>query len=98
MWRGVYERIFFALAPDALLDPHWIDTERYPFALYNLFTGLGFEVFAGPMPRVSGVQSEFWAPLLAYHSSRAVLLNQRPSTLFADIADIQPLCPVPILG
>ncbi len=50
------------------------------------------------MPRVSGVQPEYWAPLLAYHPSRAVLLNQRPSTLFADIADIQPLCPVPILG
>lgn len=97
-WRTLSERFSDALARDALLDPHWIDTERYPLAFYNLFTALGFEVFAGPMPRVSGVQSAYWAPLLAYHPSRAVLLNQLPSTLFADIADIQPLCPVPILG
>lgn len=97
-WQMLSERFSDALTRDALLDPHWIDTDRYPLALYNLFTALGFEVFAGSMPRVSGVQPQFSAPLLAYHPSRAVLLNQRPSSLFADIADIQPLCPVPILG
>ncbi len=55
-------------------------------------------MFGGPFPRVSGVQAEYRTPLLAFHPSRAVLLDQRPTNLFADIADIQPLCPVPILG
>jgi hypothetical protein len=97
-WSNLSGGFSKALEQDAQLDPHWIDTERYPLALYNLFTALGFEVFAGPFPRVSEVQAEYRLPLLAFHPSRAVLLDQRPTNLFADIADIQPLCPVPILG
>jgi hypothetical protein len=97
-WRDLSQAFSEALGQDAVLNPHWIDTDRYPLALYNLFSGLGFQVFAGPFPRVSGVQADYRMPLLAYHPSRAVLLDRRPSDLFADIADIQPLCPVPILG
>lgn len=97
-WKNLSDGFSTALEQDSELDPHWIDTERYPLALYNLFSALGFEVFAGSFPRVSGVQAEYRTPLLAFHPSRAVLLDQRPTNLFADIADIQPLCPVPILG
>lgn len=97
-WKNLSGSFSKTLEEDAQLDPHWIDTERYPLALYNLFTALGFEVFAVPFPRVSGVQAEFRTPLLAFHPSRAVLLDQRPTNLFADIADIQPLCSVPIFG
>ena len=97
-WETLSVRFSEALERDAQLDPQWIDTDRYPLALYNLFSALGFEVFAGPFPRVSGVQADWRTPLFAFHSSRAVLLDRRPTDLFADIADIQPLCPVPILG
>lgn len=97
-WRNLSNGFLDALERDTVLDPDWISTERYPLALYNVFSVLGFEVFVGPFPRVSGVQAEYRLPLLAYHPSRAVLLDERPAYLFADIADIQPLCPVPILG
>src|ERR1041384_4782881 len=97
-WQDLSLSFSETLKRDAEIDPQWIDTERYLLALYNLFTALGFEIFSGPFPRVSGVESDWRTPLLAYHPSRAVLLDRRPTDLFADIADIQPLCPVPILG
>jgi len=97
-WQDLSVSFSEALRQDAEIDPQWIDTDRYLLALYNLFTALGFEVFAGPFPRVSGVQADWRTPLLAFSPSRAVLLDRRPTDLFADIADIQPMCPVPILG
>jgi hypothetical protein len=97
-WDKLVAGFQLAVEEDARLDPNWVSTDRYPLALYNLFTALGFEVYAGKIPRVSGVQPDYRWPMLAYHPSRAVLLDDRPSWLFADLAEIQPLCPVPILG
>jgi len=96
-WHNLSQEFAEVLSQDVVLDPYWIDTDRYPLAWYNLFSALGVQVFTGPFPRVSGVQADYRMPLLAYHPSRAILLDRRPSDLFADIADIQPLCPVPIL-
>src|SRR5258705_11528436 len=46
-WDNLSGGFSKALEQDAQLDPQWIDTERYPLALYNLFTALGFEVWTG---------------------------------------------------
>ena len=43
-WESLSSRFSEALARDAQLDPQWIDTDRYPVVLYNLFSSLGFAV------------------------------------------------------
>src|ERR1700730_16194918 len=35
-WETLSARFSEALEQDAQLDPRWIDTDRYPLALYNL--------------------------------------------------------------
>lgn len=97
-WKHYSDRLQEVLVEDARLDPNWIDVERYPLALYNLFTALGFKVHVGGVPRISDVQPDYRTPLFAYNNNRAVLIEHDPSMLFADIADIQPVCPVPIVG
>src|SRR5437879_3832469 len=62
-WQSLSRDLSEALSQDRVLDPHWIDTDRYLLALYNLFSALGFQVFAGPFPRISGVQPEYRTPL-----------------------------------
>lgn len=86
------------LAEDIRLDPFWIDTDRYLIAVYNLFRSLGFNVYYGPLPRLSGVQADFRYPLFAYDNHRAILIENNPTYLFADLADIQPRSPLPIIG
>jgi hypothetical protein len=86
------------LEDDIRLDPYWIDTERYLITIFNLFLGLGFKVYFGPMPRVSGVNLDYHFPLLAYDNNRAILVENSPTNLFADLADIQPRIPMPIVG
>ncbi|HXH39771.1 MAG TPA: hypothetical protein VNN08_14175, partial [Thermoanaerobaculia bacterium] len=97
-WREMSGTFAKALEDDVRLEPFWINTNRYPLALYNIFTALGFEVYSGPLPRISGVQPEWRYPFLAYSPMRAVLLDDQASAVFTDLAEIQPLCPVPILG
>jgi len=86
------------LAEDIRLDPFWIDTDRYLIAIYNLFRSLGFNVYYGPLPRLSGVQPNYRYPLFAYDSNRAILIEDNPTYLFADLADVQPRSPYPIIG
>jgi len=86
------------LKEDLRLDPFWIDTDKYLIAVYNLFRSLGFSVYYGPLPRLSGVQSDYHYPLFAYDSNRAILIENNPTYLFADLADIQPRSPIPIIG
>lgn len=97
-WKSFADRFEQALSEDIRLDPHWIDTERYLLALYNIFTSMGFNVHFGPVPRVSGVEPSYRIPIFAYNKRRAILIENRPSYLFTDLADIQPLCPLPVVG
>jgi hypothetical protein len=87
-----------ALKEDERLDPNWIEIDRYLIAIYNIFKALGFNIHGGPFPRISGIQAHFRWPLLAFDNTRAIIISDRPVYLFADLADIQPLCPLPILG
>jgi hypothetical protein len=86
------------LKEDLRLDPFWIDTDRYLIAVYNLFRSLGFNVYYGPIPRLSGVEPDYRFPLLAYDNNRAILIENNPADLFVDLADIQPRSPIPIIG
>jgi hypothetical protein len=97
-WTVLSRDFAETLSQEVMIESSWINADHYLLALYNIFVALGFEMFAGPFPRVSGVHTDYTTPLLAFHPSRAVLLNGHARTLFADIADIQPVCPVPILG
>lgn len=87
-----------SLEEDIRLDPSWIDTDKYLIAIYTLFHSLGFKVYYGPIPRLSGVQPDYRFPLLAYDQNRAILVENNPTYLFADLADIQPRSPLPIIG
>lgn len=97
-WQSFSVSFSEMLLKDKELDPGWIDPERYFIAIFNIFSSLGFKVHFGPIPRLSDVQPEYRYPILVYDNSRAILLENGPINLFADLADIQPLCPLPIIG
>jgi len=86
------------LSEDIRLDPFLIDTEKYLIAFYNLFLSLEFNIYYGPIPRLSGVEPDNRFPLFAYDNNRAILIEDNPAYLFADLADIQPRSPIPIIG
>jgi hypothetical protein len=74
-----------------------VEISRYPIALDNLFRALGFQIYIGPMPTVSGVQPN--DPFhLAYGEARMILIDSFPATLLANLVDIQPLATKPVLG
>jgi hypothetical protein len=97
-WEAFSASFSEALLQDKELDPTWIDPERYLIAIFNIFSSLGFNVHFGPIPRLSDVQAEYRHPIFVYDNQRALLIENRPTYLFADLADIQPLCPLPIIG
>ena len=97
-WEHFASRFEESLEDDIRLEEYWIDTDRYLIAIYNLFRGLGFRLYSGPLPRVSGVQPDYHFPLLAYDSSRAILIENNPTYLFVDLADVQPRSPLPLIG
>lgn len=74
-----------------------VESDHYPIFFDNVFRALGFRIYRGTMPTVSGVQPDqpFHA---AFDASRIILIRSFPSTLFAEIADIQSLANKPILG
>jgi hypothetical protein len=74
-----------------------VESGHYPVFFDNVFKALGFRIYIGTMPTVSGVQPDqpFHA---AFDASRIILIRSYPSTLFAEIADIQQLANKPILG
>jgi len=74
-----------------------IEVSRYPIALDNLFRALGFEIYMGPMPTVSGTQPD-GSFHLAYDDARMILIRDFPANLLAEIVDIQPLASKPVLG
>jgi len=74
-----------------------VDVSRYPIVLDNVFRALGFGIFAGQLPTVSGVQHVDHYHL-AFDSSRMVLMGSHPDSLLSQIVDVQPLSSRPILG
>lgn len=36
--------------------------------------------------------------IFAYNQKRGILIGDRPQNLYADLADIQPACPIPLVG
>lgn len=62
-----------------------------------MFKALGFKIYRGTIPTVSGIQPD--QPFhVAFDASRMILMRDFPSSLFAEIADLQPLATRPILG
>lgn len=74
-----------------------VESSRYPIFFDNIFSALGFRIYRGTIPTISGIQPDqpFHA---AFDTSRTILIRSFPSTLFAEIADIQPIASKPILG
>ena len=80
-----------------LYDYIGIDSNYYPIFFDNVFQALGFGVYIGPMPTVSGTQPN--EPFhIAFDASRIILIRGFPATLFSEIADVQSLSTKPILG
>jgi hypothetical protein len=74
-----------------------VEPAHYPIFFDNVFKALGFGIYRGMMPTVSGIQPD--QPFhVAFDASRMILIRGFPSSLFAEIADVQPLANKPILG
>ncbi|MCK4730248.1 MAG: hypothetical protein KAT28_02920 [Candidatus Aenigmarchaeota archaeon] len=74
-----------------------VDPDYYPIFFDNVFRALGFKIYAGKMPTVSGIQpdSSFH---LAIDNKRLINIKAYTESNFAQIADIQPLSSKPIIG
>lgn len=77
-----------------------IETEYYPIFFDNIFRSMGFRMYAGVLPSISGTKPRYKTlpHLVAIDSKRAILFGNNPKSLYAEIADIQPVCPLPIIG
>lgn len=74
-----------------------VETSYYPIFFDNIFHALGFGIYRGTMPTVSGIQPD--QPFhVAFDASRIILIRSFPSTLFSEIADVQSLSSKPVLG
>jgi len=77
-----------------------IDTSYYPIFFDNIFRSIGFQLFAGKLPSVSGVKPRYRTlpHFIAVDSKRIIMFGSNPQSLFAEIADVQPTSPLPIIG
>jgi hypothetical protein len=77
-----------------------VETQYYPIFFDNIFRSMGFRMYAGDLPSISGTTPRYTVlpHLVAIDSKRAILFGHDPKSLYAEIADIQPLCPLPIIG
>ncbi len=84
----------------AMYDYIGVDTSYYPIFFDNVFRSMGFKLFAGQLPSVSGVKPRYrtLSHFVAADSKRIIMFGSNPQTLFAEIADIQPVSPIPIIG
>ena len=74
-----------------------VEASAYPIFLDNVFRSLGFGIYIGPLPTISGIQPDH--PFhVAFDASRLILIRDSPSQLFAEIAEVQALSSRPILG
>lgn len=77
-----------------------IETSYYPIFFDNIFRSMGFKLFAGQLPSVSGIKPRYRTlpHFIAADSKRVIMFGSDPKALFAEIADIQPISPLPIIG
>lgn len=77
-----------------------LETQYYPIFFDNLFRSMGFQMYAGELPSISGTMPRYRTLpyFVAIDSRRAVLFGSNPKSLYAEIADIQPVCPLPMMG
>src|SRR5437899_5935755 len=77
-----------------------IETGYYPIFFDNIFRSIGFKLFAGQLPSVSGIKPRYRTlpHFIAVDSKRVVMFGSDPKTLFAEIADTQPVSSLPIIG
>lgn len=74
-----------------------VEPNRYPIFFDNIFRAMGFGIYRGEIPTISGVQPG--QPFhVAFDATRMILIRDYPTELFAEMADIQPLSSKPILG
>lgn len=85
---------------ERIYDYIGIELKYYPIFFDNIFRGLNFKLYAGKLPSISGTtpRYEVLPYFIAVDSRRAILFGSDPKSLFAEIADIQPVCPLPIIG
>jgi len=77
-----------------------VETKYYPIFFDNIFRSLGFQLYAGELPSISGTKPryEILPYFVAIDTKRVILFGSNPKNLFAEIADVQPACPLPIIG
>lgn len=97
-WSRFSKGFLSTLREDERLEYTSVDTDRYLLAIVNLLLAIGFKIHTGEIPRVSGVHRDYGYSIFAYDARRVVIVDDSPETMYADLADIQPLCPLPVLG
>jgi hypothetical protein len=97
-WSILSKDFLSTLREDKRLEYTSVDTDRYLLSIVNLLLATGFKVHTGEIPRVSGVHRDYDYSIYAYDAHRFVIVGNSPETLYANLADIQPLCPLPVLG
>lgn len=85
---------------ERMYDYIGMEVQYYPIFFDNVFRSMGFKLYAGELPSISGITPRFKTLpyFVAVDSRRAILLGSDPKSLFAEMADIQPVCPLPIIG
>lgn len=84
----------------ALYEYIGVQTDYYPIFFDNVFRSMGFQLFAGQLPSISGIKPRYRTlpNFIAVDSKRIVLFGYNPKELFAEIADIQPVCSLSVIG
>ncbi len=85
---------------EKLFDYIGVEIQYYPIFFDNIFRSIGFQLYAGELPSTSGITPRFKTLpyFVAIDPRRVILFGSDPKSLFAEIADIQPVCPLPIIG
>lgn len=85
---------------EKMYDYIGVETQYYPVFFDSLFRSMGFQLYAGELPSISGIKPRYQTLpyFVAIDSRRAILFGYNPKSLYAEIADIQPVCPLPMIG
>jgi hypothetical protein len=85
---------------EKMYDYIGVETQYYPVFFDNIFRSMGYQLYAGELPSISGIMPRFKTLpyFVAIDSKRAILFGSDPKSLYAELADIQPVCPLPMMG
>ncbi len=85
------------LKQESKLEYSNLDSDYYPIFFDNVFRALGFKIYSGKAPTVSGTQPD--SPFhFAIDHKRLINIESYTKNNFAQIADLQPLSSKPIMG